>query len=177
MSATDITKVIDLSKSMAQTKFGALIGVTQSAVSQMLSEGSLPAGASAGEWLLAYCDRLREVASGRMSESGDDGLTAERTRLTKEQADAQQMKNAVTRGELAPVIILEDVLATTAAKAAAVFDAIPGKVRRRLPDLPAAALHLITEEVTKARNIVAAMELPVPTDPDADEEEGEETKE
>lgn len=49
-----------------------------------------------------YIRHLREQAAGRTSE-GDLDLTEERARLAKEQADAQEMKNAVMRGELLPI--------------------------------------------------------------------------
>lgn len=48
----------------------------------------------------AYCGYIREIAAGRSN--GEDGLdlVAERARLAKEQADALEMKNALTRGEM-----------------------------------------------------------------------------
>ena len=69
------------------------------------------------------------------------------------------MQNAVTRGELAPVVLIEEVLTKAAAKVAGVFDAIPGVVRRRFPALPSEAIELIGGEIAKARNVVAAMSL------------------
>ena len=169
-------EVFEVDVPMTQAKFGRLVGVSQSAVSDMQARGVLPAEGIGHAWVLAYCEHLREIAAGRMSETGDDGLTAERTRLTKEQADAQEMKNAVTRGELAPVAVLEDVLTTAAGKVAAVFDAIPAKIRRRLPDLPMAGVRIVAEEVGKARNIVAAMKLPDPDEDDATDEEADHSK-
>jgi phage terminase Nu1 subunit (DNA packaging protein) len=69
------------------------------------------------------------------------------------------MQNAVTRGELAPVALLEEVLCKAASKTAGIFDAIPGMVRRRVPRLNADDIDLIAGEIAKARNIVAAMSL------------------
>lgn len=48
----------------------------------------------------AYVEHLRGVASGRGGEEHVATLTAERSRLAKEQADGQAMKNAIRRGEL-----------------------------------------------------------------------------
>lgn len=169
-------EVFEVDVPMTQAKFGRLVGVSQSAVSDMQARGVLPAEGIGHAWVLAYCEHLREIAAGRMSESGDDGLTVERTRLTKEQADAMEMKNQVSRGELAPVVQLEDVLARASSKVAGIFDAIPAKVRRRLPDLPPSAVRLITEEISKARNIVGAMTLADVAPDEATDEESTESE-
>lgn len=69
------------------------------------------------------------------------------------------MQNAVTRGELAPVILIEEVLTKAASKTAGILDAIPGMIRRRVPQLTADDIDLIAGEVAKARNTVARMSL------------------
>lgn len=114
--------------------------------------------AALDEIRVAYIRELREQAAGRAA-VGDLDLAAERARLAKEQADKVAMQNAVTRGELAPVVLIEEVLTKAAAKVAGVFDAIPGVVRRRFPALPSEAIELIGGEIAKARNVVAAMSL------------------
>ncbi len=48
----------------------------------------------------AYVEHLRGIASGRGGEDQVLALTAERARLAKAQADAQELKNAQARGEL-----------------------------------------------------------------------------
>lgn len=114
--------------------------------------------AALDEIRVAYIRELREQAAGRAA-VGDLDLATERARLAKEQADKVAMQNAVTRGELAPVVLIEEVLTKAAAKVAGVFDAIPGVVRRRFPALPSEAIELIGGEIAKARNVVAAMSL------------------
>ena len=107
---------------------------------------------------IAYIRALREQAAGRAAEGGLDLATA-RARLAREQADRVAMQNAVTRRELAPVSLIEEVLTKAAARIAGIFDAIPGKVRRRVPKLTTDELELIADEIAKARNIVAGMSL------------------
>lgn len=107
----------------------------------------------------AYIQRLREAAAGRGGEGAVGELAAERARLAREQADKIAMQNAVTRGELAPVALIEEVLTKAASKVAGVLDAIPGMIRRRVPQLTADDIDLIAGEVAKARNTVAAMSL------------------
>lgn len=107
---------------------------------------------------VAYIRHLREQAAGRAA-SGDLDLATERARLAKEQADKVAMQNAVTRGDLAPVVMIEEVLTKTAARLAGIFDAIPGFVRRRVPSLRAEEIDLIAAEIARVRNVVAGMSL------------------
>ena len=107
---------------------------------------------------IAYIRALREQAAGRAA-AGDLDLATERARLAREQADKVAMQNGVARGELAPVILIEEVLTKAAGRAAAIFDAIPGMVRRRVPRLTTEELDLIAAEIARARNAVASMSL------------------
>lgn len=84
-------------------------------------------------------------------------LAAERALLAKAQRERIELQNAVTRGELAPVIVLEQVLAAAGARVAGIFDGIPGALRRR-SSLSLADLEFVAGEITKARNIVAGMD-------------------
>ncbi|MFT4197685.1 MAG: terminase small subunit [Pseudoxanthomonas sp.] len=160
--------MLDLGKPITQAQFGALIGVTQPAVSDLVRRRILSAGDSAGEWLLAYCEHMREMAAGR---GGDDGpaLVAERARLAREQADKIAMQNAVTRNELAPAWLLEHVLVKFGTRTARILDTIPGTLRRRFPQLGSDDLTEVARIVAKARNLAATMRL---EDVDADDEEG-----
>lgn len=147
-----------LDAQITQAQFALLVGLSEARVSQLAGDGVLVRGGSAREWVSAYCDRLREMAAGR---GGDDGpaLVAERARLAREQADKIAMQNAVTRGELAPVHLLEQVIVRAGARMARLLDTIPGTVRRRYPQLGADDIAEITRIVTKARNVAASMRL------------------
>lgn len=148
----------DLSSPVTQAQFGDLVGMSQQAVSDLVRRGVLPDGACGDEWLLAYCDHLREVAAGRGGDSAKE-LSAERARLAREQADKIAMQNAVTRGELAPAYLLEEVLARAGARAGRILETIPGMLRRRLPQLTSDDIAEVTRVVAKARNLAAAMRL------------------
>lgn len=148
----------DLTSPMTQARFGDLVGITQPAVSDLVRRKILPDGASADEWLLAYCDHLREMAAGRGGEGAGE-LVAERARLAREQADKIAMQNAVTRGELAPAYVLEEVLSRAGARTARLLETIPGTLRRRLPQLSSDDITVVTAIVAKARNLAAAMRL------------------
>lgn len=109
-------------------------------------------------WRVRYIRHLREQAAGRATE-GDLDLATERARLAKEQADKIGMQNAITRRELAPSYLLEEVLAAAGGKVAAILDAIPGAIRRRNQSLTAVDIETIASEIAKARNIAAAITL------------------
>jgi terminase small subunit / prophage DNA-packing protein len=156
-----------MSVNVTQKQFGEMVGISQPAVSDLLMRGVLADGAAVGDWLIAYCGNLREVAAGRAA-SGDLDLAGERAQLARAQRERIEMQNAVTRGELSPTILLEQVLAKAAAKIAGVLDAIPGMVRRRVPQLTAGDIDLIAGEVAKARNTVAGMSLVDLADDDSD---------
>jgi phage terminase Nu1 subunit (DNA packaging protein) len=87
----------------------AHLGVSTKTVQDLLANGTIEKQGK-GEYdlevcLRGYISRLREMAASRVG-NGDLNLTDERARLAKEQADAKEMENAITRGEL---VYIEDV--------------------------------------------------------------------
>lgn len=147
-----------LDRACTQAEFGQLVDLSQQAVSDLLARGVLTTGAAAGVWLREYIGNLREVAAGRQSAGGGD-LVAERTRLAKVQADRIDLQNAITRRELVPAGVLVELVSGIAAQVGVIFEALPGKVRREVPDLPASALDAIARELAKGRNAVADMKI------------------
>lgn len=142
-----------------QAEIAEHVDLSDRSVREFLSD----AGMDHKQWTLdgfriAYIRHLREMAAGRAA-AGDLDLATERAMLAREQRIKIEMQNAVTRGELAPVALLEEVLTAAASKVAGVLDAIPGMVRRRVPQLTADDIDLIAGEVAKARNTVATMSL------------------
>jgi phage terminase Nu1 subunit (DNA packaging protein) len=146
----------DLDTVMTQATFGALVGISQPAVSDLQAREVLRQGDTGRTWLLAYCQHLREVAAGR---DPDGQLSEQRARVAKETADKIAMANAVTRRELAPVGLLEVVLADIARQVSTRLDAIVPQLRRRLPDLPPAALNAIAAELAVCRELCASVNL------------------
>ncbi len=142
-----------------QQEFGTLVGISQQAVSTLVQRGVLEDGKIAHDWLLAYCDNLREVAAGRSTGDSDINLVNERALLAREQRARIALQNAQTRGELAPVALIEQVLAKTGARCAAILDTIPGELRRRVPGLSSADILHVRAIVAKARNLAAAINV------------------
>ena len=145
--------LIDLSAPGTQSAVGEIVGVTQQAISAMMAEGKLPSGLSIGDTVIAYCERLRDQAAGRVgSEVGGLDLVQERAALARSQRIAQDMKNAVARGEFAPVGLLADVLASAASGVVDRFDHLEGALRKSCPDLPHEAVETIRAVIASARN-------------------------
>lgn len=128
-----------------------MVGVSQQSVSEFIKVAALGPGVSAGDMLLAYCERLREQAAGRWTE-GELDLAQERALLAREQRVKLALENAKTRKEYAPVGALADVLAMAGQSVAAKLDALPGLLAKVAPDTPAAAREAIAAAVAKARN-------------------------
>jgi phage terminase Nu1 subunit (DNA packaging protein) len=163
---------------MTQAVFGALVGVSQQAIGNLVGRGVLDMSAPGHQLLQAYCSHLREQAAGRASIGGLD-LAGERAGLAKAQRERIEMQNAVTRGELAPVGLIEEVLSKAGGKIAGILDAIPGAVRRRVPSLAADEIKTIATEIARVRNIAAEMSLADlrEEDPEQEDERGEQAAE
>jgi len=102
---------------------------------------------------VAYIRRLREQAAGRMSADGEGlDLVQERAALARSQREAQEMKNAVARGEFAPIGLLSDVLGAASAGVVDRFDQLDGTLRKVCPDLPEAARVAVHQVIASARN-------------------------
>lgn len=145
--------VIDLSMQGTQTALAELVGVTQPTISNLMTEGKIPATGTLGELLQAYCQRLRLQAAGRMGdEVGGLDLVQERAALAREQREGQAIRNAVARKEFAPVGLLADVLGMAASSVVDRFDQLEGALRKACPDLPDEAKTTLQQVIASARN-------------------------
>ena len=154
---------MDLGQPITQEQFAALVGISQQAVSEMLARGTLLRDAPCGAWLLAYCANLREQAAGRAT-NGDIQLASERARLAREQADRVAMVNAERRKELAPVALLERVLANVGRQIAAILEALPSQLRRQSDKFTAEDLAFLETTIATARNLAANVQLTLEDD-------------
>ena len=142
-----------LQQPIAQAEFAELVGVSEARVSQLISEGVIVRGDTAQEWLVAYCERLRDQAAGRMGDGvGGLDLVQERAALAREQREGQAIKNAVARKEFAPVGLLADVLGMAASAVVDRFDQLEGSLRKACPDLPDDAKTTVQSVIAAARN-------------------------
>lgn len=145
--------LIDLSAKATQAEVALVVGVTQPTISVLISEGKLPPAGSLKEVVHAYCYRLREQAAGRMGSTvGGLDLAQERAALAREQRHGIEIKNAVARGEYAPVALLSEVLATASQSVVERFEQLPSLLKKACPELPDAAREQMMTAVAGARN-------------------------
>ena len=145
--------VIDLAAPATQSEVAMVVGVSQQAISALVTEGKLQTAGTLGEVLQAYCQRLRLQAAGRMGdEVGGLDLVQERAALAREQREGQAIKNAVARKEFAPVGLLADVLGMAASAVVDRFDQLEGALRKACPDLPDDAKTTVQSVIASARN-------------------------
>ena len=90
------------------------------------------------------------------------GLTEERARLAKAQADKVEMQNAVTRGELAPKSLLTVALASLTARVVGLLETIPVELRRMNPKLTPEDVAVAQRVIDKVRNAAAATTIEGP---------------
>jgi len=144
--------LIDLDDPAKQAVLGGMVGVTQQAISAMVTAGALPPSGTLGEMLLAYCERLREQAAGRLGEEGGLDLVQERAALARSQRISQDMKNDIARGEYAPVGLLTDALALASSAVVDRFDQLEGALRKACPTLADDAKATVMQVIASARN-------------------------
>ena len=141
-----------LDQAVSQSEFAQMIGVSEARVSQLVSEGVITRGDTAAGWLVAYCERLRDQAAGRMGETYGLDLVQERAALAREQREGQAIKNAVARREYAPIGLLSDVLGMASSAVVDRFDQLEGAMRKACPDLPDEAKTTVQQVIAAARN-------------------------
>lgn len=148
----------ELPRQFTQIELAARVGISQQAVSQLIARKIVRPEESIDDATRAYCAHLREQAAGRAA-AGDLDLAAERAALARAQRDKLELANAVTRRELAPLSLLEQVLGNVCAQISGILEAIPGALRRRNAALSSSDLELVADEIAKARNLAAEVRL------------------
>lgn len=86
----------------------------------------------------------------------DQKLTQERLRLTKAQAEAQELKNEVARRTLIPADFAVFALGQIVPEVSSLMDTLPMTMRRKHPDLEARHITTLEREATKVRNACAS---------------------
>lgn len=137
--------MIQLDETCTQAEFGALLGITQQAVSDMVARGVLIPGDTLAGWIRNRDEHLRNQAAGRDSE-----LAKERAIATRVARERNEIKLATDRGEFAPVTGIELVLATVGRTVGSRLEQLPGKLSRLCPELTPQAVAAAQREVSAA---------------------------
>lgn len=112
---------------------------------------------------VCYIRFLRSFANGRNQPKKSDAetdlipgtLDYEKLRLTKAQADNMEIKNQISRGEVAPIELIEKVITSSSAEASGILDSLPLMVKRKHPELSSQIIESIKRQVVKAQNAIA----------------------
>jgi hypothetical protein len=80
---------------------------------------------------------------------------SERERLDRARAEAQEMQNRVTKGQLAPVELLSDVLADVSSQIRSILGALPKRLKQSLPELQAKQIDIIRREISAAQRAMS----------------------
>lgn len=112
-------------------------------------------------------NRLLYQEQAKKNDSEDDeredaDIDFERFRLTRAQADAQELKNEKERGEVVESAFSVFVLSRIAAEIAGILDGIPLTLQRRFPELETRHIEFLRLDVVKAMNKASALGEMVP---------------
>ncbi|MGX9996665.1 terminase small subunit [Vibrio sp. JZG120] len=86
----------------------------------------------------------------------------ERLRLTKAQADGQELKNAKERREVIEAEFNIFCLSKVSAEVASILDTVPLSFKRRFPELEAKHIEHLRRDLVKAQNIAADLDCRIP---------------
>ena len=105
---------------------------------------------------------LRQELARLQQEAGhDDAIDYhhERARLTKAQADGQELKNREARGEVARVELISFALANVGGQISAILETLPSRIKRLEPRLTSSDLEAIRGEIVKCQNACADIKI------------------
>lgn len=95
-----------------------------------------------------YIEYLRRETKGQHRGNGNDtDYNSEQTRLTKERADNQELKNRQLRGELIELEKLNDLLPRLYSIIRSNIDSLPAHIKRNCPQLNQAGINAVKKEL------------------------------
>jgi phage terminase Nu1 subunit (DNA packaging protein) len=144
--------MINIDEEVSQCEFSMVIGVSEPLVSKLIAKGVIMPGQSLREWIIAYCQNLREQAAGRSLE-----LSTERAGLAKEQKLRARIAKLRDLGEWAPIENMTLVLSRVTTQMASTFDNIPVKLKRAFPELTSDQLNIVRAEINEIRNLMVSV--------------------
>ena len=109
-----------------------------------------------GDWLQAEALRKLEQQAGHQDAID---FHHERARLTRAQAEGQELKNKVARGQHARVELLTYALGKLCSQISAGLETLPAKIKRMQPKLSADEIGSIRKEIICLQNSLAKAEI------------------
>jgi phage terminase Nu1 subunit (DNA packaging protein) len=92
----------------------------------------------------------------------------ERARLTRAQADREELRVRELRRELADVRLVSYAIANFGSQARAILETLPGKIKRLQPKLTASDIEQVKREIVKIQNAAADITIDWSEAPEVD---------
>jgi phage terminase Nu1 subunit (DNA packaging protein) len=165
-----VKNTINLEQPCSQAAFAELVGVSEAAVSQLHTAGVLVEGEPLRAWLLAYIDRLREQAAGRLGLAGGPDLVHERAGLARVQRQAAELRLDEQRGRLVNTEALRLALSRHLSHARETLLAVPARLAAVVSaESDQGRVHdLIAMEVHHALDVLASASTVLPSTPNCE---------
>jgi phage terminase Nu1 subunit (DNA packaging protein) len=135
---------------MTHQQLAEAMGVSRVLVTRLAGRG-MPTSSveEAQRWRRAHTIPRR---GGAAAPAGEHDLVSAKVRVLNEQHQEIALRNAKTRGELAPIGFLAEVLARVAVELGERLEFSAVQLRRTHPELPASAIHAVLGAFAEARN-------------------------
>jgi phage terminase Nu1 subunit (DNA packaging protein) len=158
-------------KLITRKQAARLIGCTERTLSRHMARESDPlrptqAGGAGKATLFdprAVADwwHRQELAKLQQAAGHDDPIDYlhERARLTKAQADKEEIKVAALRRQFADTRLISFALGNFGSQASAILETLPGRIKRLRPDLDSSDMEAIKAEMVKLQNLCAHIEI------------------
>ena len=93
----------------------------------------------------------------------------EKARLTRAQADREEIRLKIDRGRVARVELVSFAVANLASQVSANLATLPAKIKRLQPSLSSTDIHDIRHEVVKVQNLCSKIEIDWSEAPELDD--------
>ena len=138
--------------------FSDLSGVTRETVAKRLSAAGLVATDGRGTAKL-FDSTAALKAIFEAPQSDQTAVMVARAENLAADTSLKRLREQQILGETAPIAALEWALTSVCAQIGAVLETLPAKLKRHLPQLTAADLHLVQTEIARCRNAAAGATL------------------
>ena len=149
-------------QSLSISQLSDLSGMTRETVAKRLSAAGL-VGATGPHNSSLYESPAALKAIFEAPISDQTALMNARAENLAADTRLKNIKEQELLGQLAPIAALEWALGNVCSQISGVLEALPAKLKRRLPQLTAADVHLIQSEIAKARNAAASATIQFPS--------------
>lgn len=149
-----------MSRSCTQKEIADATDLSVRQVQRLIADGLFDQHLTVAENVIRYIRQLRKSSSVSSPDEPETELIPgtldyEKLRLTKAQADNMEIKNQISRGEVAPIELIEKVITSSSAEASGILDSLPLMVKRKHPELSSQIIESIKRQVVKAQNAIA----------------------